>query len=215
LFFVPLSFRQWGGGAWDAEEWESARFAAGRAVRLLRRARHRTVPAATHRWRTQAPDLLPPAQCRQALGGCASLSATTASTCGFQGASKRVRLRLSPDSNMFVPGEGQSLLALAQSTAMARAMARICNEERVCLGVTSGHDRKTLSLSAAFACRKRLGACWRTGRHLHESLRHGLSGLAVPGAVATSCAKAPGSTGLTRWRSKPALRAAATSSGWP
>ena len=37
----------------------------------------------------------------------------------------------------------------AQSTAMARAMARICNAERVLLGLVSGHERKTLSLSAA------------------------------------------------------------------
>ena len=35
----------------------------------------------------------------------------------------------------------------AQSTAIARAMARICNAERVRFGVVSGHERKTLSLS--------------------------------------------------------------------
>ena len=34
----------------------------------------------------------------------------------------------------------------AQSTAIARAMARICNAERVHFGVVSGHERKTLSL---------------------------------------------------------------------
>ena len=34
----------------------------------------------------------------------------------------------------------------AQSTAIARAMARICNAERVRFGVVSGHERKTLSL---------------------------------------------------------------------
>ena len=37
--------------------------------------------------------------------------------------------------------------SLAQSTAIARAMARICNDERATFGVMSGHDRKTLSLS--------------------------------------------------------------------
>ena len=37
----------------------------------------------------------------------------------------------------------------AQSTAIARAMARICNAERVRFGVRSGHGRKTLSLSDA------------------------------------------------------------------
>jgi hypothetical protein len=36
----------------------------------------------------------------------------------------------------------------AQSTAIACAMARICNAERVRFGVVSGHERKTLSLSA-------------------------------------------------------------------
>src|SRR3990167_10980459 len=36
----------------------------------------------------------------------------------------------------------------AQSTAIARAMARICNAEWVRFGVVSGHERKTLSLSA-------------------------------------------------------------------
>jgi len=35
----------------------------------------------------------------------------------------------------------------AQSTAIARAMASICNDERALSGVLSGHDRKTLSLS--------------------------------------------------------------------
>ena len=35
----------------------------------------------------------------------------------------------------------------AQSAAIARAKACICNEEQVCYGVMSGHDRKTLSLS--------------------------------------------------------------------
>jgi len=33
----------------------------------------------------------------------------------------------------------------AQSTAIARAVARICNNERASFGVMSGHDRKTLS----------------------------------------------------------------------
>ncbi len=37
----------------------------------------------------------------------------------------------------------------AQSTAIAQAMARICNAERVRFGVVSGHERKTLSLSDA------------------------------------------------------------------
>ena len=36
----------------------------------------------------------------------------------------------------------------AQSAAIARAMARIGNDERASTGVMSGHDRKTLSLSA-------------------------------------------------------------------
>jgi drug/metabolite transporter (DMT)-like permease len=36
----------------------------------------------------------------------------------------------------------------AQSAAMARAMASICNDERASLGVMSGHERKTLRLSA-------------------------------------------------------------------
>ena len=35
----------------------------------------------------------------------------------------------------------------AQSAAIARAMASICNDERSPFGVMSGHDRKTLSLS--------------------------------------------------------------------
>jgi hypothetical protein len=35
----------------------------------------------------------------------------------------------------------------AQSTAIARAMASICNDERASFGVMSGHDRKTLNLS--------------------------------------------------------------------
>ena len=35
----------------------------------------------------------------------------------------------------------------AQSTAIARAIARICNAERVRFGVVSGHERKTPSLS--------------------------------------------------------------------
>ncbi len=42
----------------------------------------------------------------------------------------------------------QTCLIKAQSTAIARAMASICNAERVRLGVVSGHERKTLSLSA-------------------------------------------------------------------
>ena len=46
-----------------------------------------------------------------------------------------------------MPGEGQGLPALTQSTAIARAMASICNDERARFGVMSGHDRKTLSLS--------------------------------------------------------------------
>ena len=33
------------------------------------------------------------------------------------------------------------------STAMARAMASICNDERGSFGVMSGHERKTLRLS--------------------------------------------------------------------
>ena len=45
-----------------------------------------------------------------------------------------------------MPGEGQGLLALAQSAAIARAMASICNAEQARFGVTSGHGRKTLSL---------------------------------------------------------------------
>jgi len=36
----------------------------------------------------------------------------------------------------------------AQSAAAARAMARICNDERAPSGAMSGHDRKTLSLRA-------------------------------------------------------------------
>ena len=39
----------------------------------------------------------------------------------------------------------------AQCTAIARAMARICKDERASFGVMSGHDRKTLSLSASQA----------------------------------------------------------------
>jgi len=35
----------------------------------------------------------------------------------------------------------------AQSAAIARAMASICNDEQASYGVMSGHDRKTLSLS--------------------------------------------------------------------
>jgi hypothetical protein len=35
----------------------------------------------------------------------------------------------------------------AQSAAIARAMASICNDERALLGVMSGHDRNTLRLS--------------------------------------------------------------------
>ena len=46
-----------------------------------------------------------------------------------------------------MPGEGQGLLALAQSAAIARAMASLCNDERGCFGVQGGHGRKTLSLS--------------------------------------------------------------------
>jgi hypothetical protein len=39
-------------------------------------------------------------------------------------------------------------LIQAQSTAIARAMASICNDEQGSFGVMSGHDRNTLSLSA-------------------------------------------------------------------
>ena len=41
----------------------------------------------------------------------------------------------------------------AQSTAIARAMARICNAERVRFGVVSGHGRKALSLSVLYSQR--------------------------------------------------------------
>ena len=40
-------------------------------------------------------------------------------------------------------------LVKAQSTAIARAIASICNAEQGCFGVTSGHGRKTLRLPAA------------------------------------------------------------------
>ena len=39
---------------------------------------------------------------------------------------------------LFVPGEGQGLVALAQSTAIAWAMVSICNDERASFGVMSG-----------------------------------------------------------------------------
>ena len=48
-----------------------------------------------------------------------------------------------------MPDEGQGLLALAQSTGMARAMARMGSDERASFGVLSGHGRKTFSLSAS------------------------------------------------------------------
>ncbi len=41
----------------------------------------------------------------------------------------------------------QTPLIQAQSTAMARAMARICNAEQGCLGGMSGHERFALKLS--------------------------------------------------------------------
>ena len=47
-----------------------------------------------------------------------------------------------------MPGEGQGLPALAQSAAIARALASICNDERAFLGVMIGHERKTLRRSA-------------------------------------------------------------------
>ena len=42
-----------------------------------------------------------------------------------------------------MPGEGQGLLALAQSTDIAWAMASICNDERGGFGVLIGHDCHT------------------------------------------------------------------------
>ena len=50
-----------------------------------------------------------------------------------------------------MPGEGQGLRALAQSTAIARAMASICNDERRRLGRTSGCGGMLHKLSDAFA----------------------------------------------------------------
>ena len=41
------------------------------------------------------------------------------------------------------------MLDWTQSTAMAWAMAIICNDEWASFGVMSGHDRKILSLSQA------------------------------------------------------------------
>ena len=38
-------------------------------------------------------------------------------------------------------------LIQAQSAAIARAMASICNNEQGCFAVMSGHERKTLRLS--------------------------------------------------------------------
>jgi len=49
----------------------------------------------------------------------------------------------------FVPGGCQGRWPQAQSTAIARAMASICNDERGCFGVQGGHGGKTLSVSAS------------------------------------------------------------------
>jgi glycogen debranching enzyme len=55
-----------------------------------------------------------------------------------------------PESFSGVPEQrAKSRPIQAQSTAMARTMASICNDERVAFGVMSGHDRKTLRLSFA------------------------------------------------------------------
>jgi len=51
----------------------------------------------------------------------------------------------------------------AQSTAIAGAMANICNAERASSGVMSGHDRKILSLSAVA---RRFGVDESPGFHL-------------------------------------------------
>ena len=47
----------------------------------------------------------------------------------------------------------------AQSAAIARAMASICNDKRARFGVMSGHDRKTLRLSTRCCSRCRAGRC--------------------------------------------------------
>jgi hypothetical protein len=43
-------------------------------------------------------------------------------------------------------------LIQAQSAAIARAMASICNDEQGSFGVMSGHDRNSLSLSGRCGC---------------------------------------------------------------
>src|SRR5207249_3064617 len=70
----------------------------------------------------------------------------------------------------------------AQSTAIARAMASICNDERTLFGVMSGHDRKThsLSLSDQAARRDRDGArAARRNRWVVGDQHQGRTALAV------------------------------------
>ena len=57
-------------------------------------------------------------------------------------------------------------------------MASICNDERVRFGVVSGHDRKTLSLSAWRRCRSSRCCCCRPGQiaaQVEGSVAYGLS----------------------------------------
>ena len=66
----------------------------------------------------------------------------------------------------------------AQSTTITRAMASICNNERVACRVMSGHDRETLSLSGqVWRCPfgARAGQCrLDDGAFLGEYLRVGM-----------------------------------------
>ena len=61
----------------------------------------------------------------------------------------------------------------AQSTAIAWAMARICNAERLRFGMVSGHERKTLSLSGQL-----IGHINSHG--MHDLCEHGWQGQFKP-----------------------------------
>ena len=69
-------------------------------------------------------------------------------------------------------------LVEAQSTAIARAMARICNDGQRCFGVQGGHGQKTLSLSglprAAVRC-----ARWRLAVQVAANAVRGPQGGAI------------------------------------
>lgn len=75
-------------------------------------------------------------------------------------------------------GRDKTPLIEAQSTAIARAMARICNDEQRCFGVQGGHGQKTLSLSALPRAAVRC-ARWRLAVQVAANAMRGPQGGAI------------------------------------